>query len=137
MRTFLNQILHLLGHDRRKLPLLVLLFLGASMFDLAGLGLIGPFIALVVDPETLEGPLGRVVDWTGLPREQKPLLIALGLGLFCIFLLKTVSVIVIQWVIIRFSRKQQLQLQMYLMLSGLNFPYHQHNMLHLNQFYSH
>ena len=46
-RQYLHEILTLLGDDRRKLPALVVLFLGASMLDLAGLGLIAPYIALV------------------------------------------------------------------------------------------
>ena len=46
-RQYLHEILTLLGDDRRKLPALVLLFLGASMLDLAGLGLIAPYIALM------------------------------------------------------------------------------------------
>ncbi|MFZ9064517.1 MAG: hypothetical protein ACO22U_12850 [bacterium] len=42
---YLHEILTLVGADQRKLPALVVLFLGASMLDLAGLGLIAPYIA--------------------------------------------------------------------------------------------
>jgi ABC-type multidrug transport system fused ATPase/permease subunit len=103
--------------------MLVLLFLGVSMLDLASLGLIGPYVALIVDPEALDGPLGRVVDLAGLPREQQPLLIALGLMLFMTFLLKAVSAIGINWVIIRFSKRQSMRLQMFLMQSYQALPY--------------
>ena len=48
----------------------MILFLVASMLDLAGLGLIGPYVALVVDPHALQSPLGRVADWVDLPKEQ-------------------------------------------------------------------
>ena len=67
-------------------------------------------MALVVNPEALDGLFGRMVNLTGLPREQQPLLIALGLMLFVIFLLKAVLAIGINWVIIRFSQLQQLRL---------------------------
>jgi len=50
---YLYEILTLLGDDRRKLPALVLLFLGASMLDLAGLGLIAPYIALVTQMDAV------------------------------------------------------------------------------------
>ena len=50
---YLREILNLVGEDRRKLPALIVLFLGVSLLDLAGLGLIAPFIGLVMKPETL------------------------------------------------------------------------------------
>ena len=50
---YLREILTLLGEDRRMLPALVVLFLGVSLLDLAGLGLIAPYITLVMKPETL------------------------------------------------------------------------------------
>jgi hypothetical protein len=55
---YLREILTLLGEDRRKLPALVVLFLGVSLLDLAGLGLIAPYIGLVMKPEALLDILG-------------------------------------------------------------------------------
>ena len=93
------------------------------MIDLIGLGLIGPYVALVVDPQVLDGTLGRVVDWAGFPREQQSLLIAMGVLLFLIFLLKAVSAISIHWFIILFSRRQSMRLQIFLMESYQALPY--------------
>jgi len=50
---YLHEILTLVGADQRKLPALVVLFLGASMLDLAGLGLIAPYIALVTQMDAM------------------------------------------------------------------------------------
>ena len=59
---YLREILVLVGEDRSKLPALVLLFLGVSLLDLAGLGLIAPYIALVIKPEALlEGRMGELL----------------------------------------------------------------------------
>jgi len=121
--TYVKQIINLLGPDRGKLPFLVLLFLGSSMLDLAGLGLIGPYVALLVDFRTIDGPIGDIVNFTGLPREQQPLLIALGLGLFIVFLLKTISGIGIYWMITNFSMSQQVRIRSYLMKSYQALPY--------------
>ena len=61
-RQYFNEILTLLGEDRRKLPALVVLFLGASMLDLAGLGLIAPYIALVTQPDSMtQGRLSELL----------------------------------------------------------------------------
>ena len=103
--------------------MMIVLFLGASLFDLVGLGLIGPYVSLIVDPGSLDGELGRVVELVGLPREQKPLLIWVGFILIGIFLFKVFSVIGTHWVITRFSRNQQMRLQAVLMDAYQKMPY--------------
>ena len=57
---YLHEILTLLGDDLRKIPALVLVILGASMLDLAGLGLIAPYIALVTQPDSMTQ--GRLIE---------------------------------------------------------------------------
>ena len=59
-RQYIHEILTLLGEDRRKLPLIIIIFLGASMFDLIGLGLIAPYIAFVMNQKILN--LDYLVD---------------------------------------------------------------------------
>ena len=59
---YLQEILTLLGEDRRKLPPLIVLFMGASMLDLAGLALIAPYIGFVVQPDSAtDGRLGELL----------------------------------------------------------------------------
>ena len=65
LRQYLHEILTLLGDDNRKLPGLVFLFLGLSFMDLVGLGLIAPYIGLVMNQLVLE--LGYlVISFSGL-----------------------------------------------------------------------
>lgn len=121
--TYLNEILFLLGDDRRKLPMLVLMFIGISILDLAGLGLIGPYVAAVVDPTVDEGALAEIINLTGLPRERSPLLITLGLVLASIFLVKAIFAIGINYVIINFSQQQKVRLGSHLMHTYQALPY--------------
>ena len=73
---YLREILTLLGEDRRKLPALVVLFLGVSLLDLAGLGLIAPYITLVMKPEALlEGRLGELLLSLIDPTDRETLLL--------------------------------------------------------------
>lgn len=123
MKQYLQEILLLLGEDRRKLPGLVLLFLGSSLLDLVGIGLIGPYIALVIDPQALDGRLGNVIAALGLPREPHAALILIGLLLLGVFLLKAVAAIWVQHSILRFSQKQLVRLQSTLMRSYQSLPY--------------
>ena len=60
---FLKEILFILGDERRKLPWLISLFLFASLIDLVGLGLIVPYIVLIVNPDSLSnGYVGKFIE---------------------------------------------------------------------------
>jgi ATP-binding cassette, subfamily B, bacterial PglK len=124
MKQYLKEILFLLDDDRRKIPWLIILFIGSSFLDLAGLGLIGPYVALVVSPNSLtEGRLHDFILLIGLPMEQKVLLTWLGLILVGIFLSKAVIAIFINNTIIMFSQKQQVRLKSFLMQAYQQMPY--------------
>jgi ABC-type multidrug transport system fused ATPase/permease subunit len=123
LKQYLQDIFLLLGEDRRKLPGLVLLFLVSSLLDLMGIGLIGPYIALVIDPRELDGRLGDVIAALGLPRELQAALILIGMGLLGVFLLKAITAIWVQRSILRFSQNQLVRLQSTLMRSYQALPY--------------
>ena len=121
--NYFTKIFYLLGPDRIKIPFLFLLFLGTSILDLAGLGIIAPYIALMVDPNALKGPLLWLIDFLGFNHEHQSLLTNLGIVLLVIFIFKTISVLTINWVIIRFSLSQQLRLRTFLMKSYQRMKY--------------
>ena len=124
MIPYLKEIIFLLGDDSRKIPWMIIIFIGSSFLDLAGLGLIGPYVALVVDPNSLpELGLNDLVELTGLPFDQKSLLIWLGLILVGVFLLKTGIAIFINRTIIVFSSKQHVRLRSFLMKAYQQMPY--------------
>ena len=121
---YLREILTLLGEDRRKLPGLVVLFLGVSLLELAGLGLIAPYITLVMKPEALlEGRLGELLLSLIDPTDRETLLLGLSGLLVFLFLGKAIAALGINNVIIRFSQNQQIRLRTRLMLSYQNLPY--------------
>ncbi|MFZ8896569.1 MAG: ABC transporter transmembrane domain-containing protein, partial [bacterium] len=121
---YLHEILTLLGDERRKIPKIVLLFLGASMLDLAGLGLIAPYIALVTQPDSMtQGRLGEllsVLNWGG---DRQALLIWLSGLLVFLFLGKAFVVLGINNLIIRFAQNQQIRLRSRLMHAYQHLPY--------------
>ncbi|MEK9702732.1 MAG: ABC transporter ATP-binding protein, partial [Deltaproteobacteria bacterium] len=121
---YLHEILTLLGEDRRKLPALVVLFLGVSLLDLAGLGLIAPYIALVMKPESLlEGWLGELLSSLGGPIDRETLLLGLSGLLVVLFLGKAIAALGINDVIIRFAQNQQIHLRTRLMHAYQHLPY--------------
>ncbi len=123
MSRFFSQFFYLLGPGSRKLPFLILIFLIASMLDLLGLSLIGPYVALVVSPEPADSVFLKILVKAGLPQEHQILVTALGLTLFIVFAIKAIAAIGIHWVIIRFSQRQQLRLRSYLMRAYQALPY--------------
>ncbi|MCR4308133.1 MAG: hypothetical protein NUV80_06250 [Candidatus Berkelbacteria bacterium] len=125
VKNYLREILELLGPDRRKLPGLFLLFIPSSFLDLLGLGLIGSYVTLVIDPQALDGAFGQFVSYLGLPLEQQALLIALGGTLVVVFILKAVAAIGINRAIciFRFGFKQQARLRSVLMDAYQHMPF--------------
>ena len=124
MIQYFREILYLLGDDKKKLPILIVIFIFASLLDLAGIGLIGPYVALVVSPDSLvKGRMHEVIKFLDLPLDQYTLLIQLGLLLVAVFLLKAVLAILINRTILVFSNDQRIRLQSLLMHSYQFLPY--------------
>ena len=121
---YLQEILTILGDDRHKVPWMILVFWLASLIDLAGLGLITPYIGLIISPESIQGgKMVQVIDQFGLPHDQESLLVILGICLIIVFLLKTMSAIGINFIIISFSQNQQIHLSSFLMRAYQGLPY--------------
>ena len=82
------------------------------MLDLAGLGLIAPYIALVLKPETLlEGRLSELLFSLGGPTDRETLLLGLSGLLLVLFLGKAIAALGINNVIIGFAQNQQIRLR--------------------------
>jgi ABC-type multidrug transport system fused ATPase/permease subunit len=120
---YLQEILQLLAGERHKLPWLFLLFLGSSLLDFIGIGLVGPYVALLMDERALDGMLGDLVAAMGVARDQRTALAAVGLVLLAIFVAKAVAAIGVQRAVIRFSQEQQMRVQSVLMHSYQELPY--------------
>ena len=123
MRKFLLEIFVLLGKDKERLPSLLFLFLFVSLLDLAGIGLIGPYIAMITSPEAADGIAIKLGSWVDLPADTSELLILMGLVLIVIFFVKAVLTIWINYVIARFSQGQQVRLRSLLMKHYMSMSY--------------
>jgi len=125
-RKYMVEVLYLLGTDKRKLPGLLFLFLGVSVLDLVGIGIVGPYIALTLDLGKSNGYFGKIISSLGLPNESFSLLSVLSVMLFMIFLVKTVLSILVQRIIIRFSLDRMGDLRTQLMESYQRMAYAEH-----------
>ena len=121
---YLIEILYLVGESRSKLPALVLLFLFSSILDLLGLGLIAPYVSLIMNFENQNIDwIGNKIIALGLPMEQEFILIWMGVVLITVFLFKAITALYINHTIIVFSNMQEVRLKSYLMQTYQHLPY--------------
>jgi len=123
LKKYIHEVFYLLGDESRKLPKLLILFWGVSIFDLAGISLIGPFVSIIFSPQLLDGNISQLVGYFGLPQDHKSIVIVLGAALLCVFVIKAISAIFINYKIISFSQYQQVVLRSSLMRSYQTLPY--------------
>ena len=124
MFNYIREVLSLVKPDQRsRLPKLVVLFVGLSFLDLLGIGLIGPYVAIVIDDRALDGGLGSVVDFFGIMRNKEDVLIFFGWALIIIFFIKSVMAIWINKKIISFGQEQQVFLRSTLMEAYQSLSY--------------
>ena len=94
------------------------------MLDLAGLGLIAPYITLVMNPAGAgTGILGDLFQWVGLDTTAETMLLSLGGGLVLVFFGKALGNLWVQYKITSFSQRQQVRLRTNLMRAYQGLPY--------------
>jgi len=122
--SYLYEIKLLLGDESRKIPLLILLFLSNSVLDLIGIGLIAPYISLIVDPDFIKNSyVIFFLDWTGYNTIYEDPIVFISFVIIVIFLLKTSSVIYVNYRILNFCNEQQVRISSGLMHSFQDIPY--------------
>ena len=124
MSKYISQILYLIDDvEKRKIPFLVLLFLILSSIEVIGLGLIAPYISIVVDTGGVNDLHEYIAQFIDLPKEKEPLLMLMSVALLVIFFVKSLLVILINKIIIFFSLRQRVNLSSFLMKAYQSLPY--------------
>ena len=123
MINYIKDVLFLLGNEKKKLPRLFLFFIGISLIDLLGLGLIGPYITLIVDHDEFSRSISGVIDLEKLSISSGDLIVYIGVFLLFVFVFKTFIAILVNKQIIQFGQNQQVRLRKHLMMSYQSLPY--------------
>ena len=98
-KEYAYEIIYLTGDFKKKLPLFVLMFIILSLLDLAGIGLILPYVALISSPESffnndIVAYFANRVDLTLQKKDH--LIIGIGIILVILFIVKTIFAIFIK-----------------------------------------
>lgn len=121
---YLKEIFFLIGSNKKKIPLMAALFLILSMLDLAGIGLIAPYVMLIANPgQFIQSSFYERLQNLGLSLDTPDLIFSLGLVLIFVFLTKGVAAILINYVLLRFCHGQSVALRALLMRAYQKLPY--------------
>lgn len=123
MLKYLREVLFLLGSDRKKIPIILSMFLFISLSEVASIGFIGPYIAIVAKPEVAPIYLKMLQHWQLTFITEDTLLFFISVFLLMIFLFKSILGIFVNYVIVRFSEAQQVRLRSQLMMSYQSLKY--------------
>ena len=92
-KNFISKIFFLIGEDKKKLPKMVFSFITLSIFDLIGLGLIAPFISLILSSDNSSFDfISDFLTQLGIVINKQGLIILIGACIMTIFFLLTVIV---------------------------------------------
>jgi ATP-binding cassette, subfamily B, bacterial PglK len=123
MKQYIKNILALLGDDARKLPWILLAFLGVSVLDIVGIGLIAPYISIIIDPQVAIELASRFFEINEKTINKDTLLEVISYVLLLVFFVKTLLAIWVNYIIVRYSADQQIRLRELLMKSYQSMKY--------------
>jgi ATP-binding cassette, subfamily B, bacterial PglK len=121
---FYPKFLYIVGGKRYQLLLLILLFLFSSVLDTVGIGLIGPFMSLAIDPSMVKK--NSWINWIYVNSkiESVPNFVAFfGILIIAIFYTKSILSFRIQRKVFKFSYGQKGELSQRLLRGYLSAPY--------------
>jgi ABC-type multidrug transport system fused ATPase/permease subunit len=121
---YAKETFFLLGESRNKLPWILILFLLSAALDIIGLGLIVPYVSLVIDPSIAgNGIFSNVFQLIGQSQNLNDAILLFGLLLLVVYLAKAFAGYFISRAILNFSWQQQVRLRTSLMKAYQGLPY--------------
>jgi ATP-binding cassette, subfamily B, bacterial PglK len=119
---YAKEILYLLEEDKWKLPLMAFFFLIMSILEVLGISLIAPYAALIINPNILVEKYSFLEKF-GLPIYSDSILLIMSLLLISLFIIKTIGLSLINWLIFSFCYDRQIKMRSKLMKSYQSMPY--------------
>ncbi|MBF2027760.1 MAG: ABC transporter ATP-binding protein/permease [Oscillatoriales cyanobacterium C42_A2020_001] len=135
--NYLSKFLYVISARKIELLLILFAFLTISVLDALGIGLVGPFIGLAVNPAMIHQNelLSKTYSFLGI-NSTNQFIGLLGLTIIIIFYFKSYLYYQVQRYVFRFCFTQQVKLRLRLLRTYLSLPYTFHlrtNSAHLVQ----
>jgi ATP-binding cassette, subfamily B, bacterial PglK len=124
MQTILKLLKLFTPAERRRLIPIMIAILVMSALEVAGIGSLGPFVAVVADPTVIHRQplLARAYELGGFSTDRG-FLIALGAGVFAMITIATVFKMVVQYAVIKYVDNRRYTLGLRLFRQYLYQPY--------------
>lgn len=119
LRNYIYKLIFLLGNDAKKIPFLIISFVLVSLIEILGLGLIAPFVSLILNEEISES----LNKFFNIEIPANDWIIIFILILVGVFILKTFLSIFLNFYLISFTENQRLKIRKNLMEKYQNLPY--------------
>lgn len=135
LKTYIKKIIYLVGEDKKEIPLIILFFLIISLFEIVGLGLIAPYVSLIINVDNLQS-LNFYNLTNGLLNNQdnEDLLILFGIILFLLFSFKTILILLINKKVFNFSNRTGAKLRSNLLSCYQNIDYNEYTNRNSSQY---
>jgi len=122
--NYLLKFLYIISSKNSELIILLFSFLIISALDALGIGLIGPFVGLAINPAMIQrndllSSLYKYLDF----RSTDQFIALLGLGIITVFYFKSFFYYQIQNYVYKFCYAQQVKLRLRLLHTYLSLPY--------------
>ena len=122
MKEYLIRIYSLLYEDKKRLPLLLVLFLLTSFFDALSLAILFPFIQILVNFQDFQSSYGGFFESINLTSKSE-IITFLGITLVSLFIIKALASILVNWAILRITYNRQAKIKTSLLHKYLNMHY--------------
>jgi ABC-type multidrug transport system fused ATPase/permease subunit len=126
IKEYLQKVFYLLDDDKQKIPILTLLFILLSLFDIFGISIVASYLSFISNDIAVDNLMIQIFEIIGWSIEKDRLLLNMGLLIIAVFLVKTFFSISLNKFIIKFSLKQKVKLSSFLMNAYQSLPYVQY-----------
>ncbi len=112
--NMITKVFYILGSNVKYVPVLILLFLFSSLLDVIGIGLIAPYISLLLDPKLFlnqEIFINAYIFLFGTELNHIKMISNVGYLLLFVFIIKTIFSIFVNYMILRFCFSIEYQLK--------------------------
>ena len=126
IKEYFQKVFYLLDDDKKKIPILTLLFILLSLFDVFGISVVASYISFISNDAAVDNLMIQIFEVIGWSIEKDRLLLNMGFLIIAIFLAKTFFAISLNKIIIQFSLNQKIKLSSFLMNAYQSLPYVQY-----------
>ncbi len=124
MISYFKEIIFLLGENKKKVPLVIFFFIITSFVEVIGIGLVGPYIGMIINPKAISSfNYFNFLNIDNYNFTSHEIIIIISILLALVFFLRAIFTLIIKFYLLKFTLNQRVLLQSYLIRSYQNLPY--------------